>query len=79
MLISFAGLTRPPNLPVVTYGVEGQEEGLLLGHSDGYWHMLDEAGTIQAISNDEADTVLATEASADPQRSEDSVAAVGHP
>jgi hypothetical protein len=77
MLISFAGLSRPPNLPVVTYGAEGQEKGLFLGHSDGYWHMLDEAGTIQAIPNDEADPVLVTEASANSQRLEDSVAAVG--
>jgi hypothetical protein len=50
-------LAEPPLAPVKTVSSQGVVQGRLLGHSDGYWHVIQKDGTIVSLANDEAKIV----------------------
>jgi hypothetical protein len=51
--ISLTG-TLSPSLPLVEFASAAQEEGQLLGRTDGYWYVFDQQGTLVAVPDDEA-------------------------
>jgi len=52
LLIGYLGTTSAPALPKVDFDEDKRRDGLLLGLSDGYWHILDNEGNIVAIPTD---------------------------